>query len=183
MLGLAVLALVIAGAASILWSATKLGIGPVPTSRPVRRAMLELVPQTASTIYELGCGWGGLARALAKRFPSARVIAVEASLVPWAMTWAMQRIQKLPNLEVVRGSFWQHPLGEADALVCFLYTGGMRELAERVRMKPGAVLISATFALPGHTPEETVRAKDLYGSPVYRYRGLSPPGDSPPPST
>ena len=72
---------------------------------------------------------------------------------------------------MVRGSFWAHPLGEADALVCYLYTGGMTELAQRLRLKAGAVLISATFALPGRTPSDTVRAKDLYGSPVYRYRG------------
>lgn len=171
MIGLVVLALVVAGGASVLWSAMKLGIGPVPTSRPVRRAVVELVPPTASTIYELGCGWGGLARALAKRCPSARVIAIEASFVPWAMTAAMQAVQRIPNLEVVRGDFWAHPLGEADVLVCYLYTGGMKELAERVRLKPGAVLISATFALPGRTPDDTVRATDLYRSPVYVYRG------------
>lgn len=171
MIGVAALALVVLAAASVLWSATKLGIGPVPTSRPVRRAMMALVPSTASTIYELGCGWGGLARAMARQFPSARVIAVEASFVPWAMTAAVQAVQHLPNLEVVRGSFWSHPLGEADVLVCYLYTGGMQELAARLRMKPGAVLISATFALPGATADETVRADDLYRSPVYRYRG------------
>lgn len=171
MIGLAVLALVIAGAVSVLRSAVKLGIGPVPTSRPVRRAMCELVPPTASTIYELGCGWGGLARALARRCPSARIIAIEASFVPWAMTAAMQAVQKIPNLEVVRGSFWSHPLGEADVLVCYLYTGGMKELAERVRLKPGAVLISATFALPGRAADDTVRVSDLYRTPVYRYRG------------
>jgi hypothetical protein len=170
MIGVLALALVVAAAASILWSATRLGIGPVPTSRPVRRAIADLVPANASTIYELGCGWGGLARALARRFPSSRVIAVEASFVPWAMTALMQRLQKLPNLEVVRGSFWAHPLGEADVLVCYLWTGGMRELAERLHMKPGAVLISATFALPGRTADDTVRARDLYASPVYRYR-------------
>jgi trans-aconitate methyltransferase len=170
-LGGLLLALVVLAAASVLWNANRLGIGPVPTSRPVRRAMMSLVPSSAATLYELGCGWGGLARAMARRFPSARVIAVEASLVPWAMTAALQRLQHIPNLEVVRGSFWSQPLGEADVLVCYLWTGGMQELAARLRLKPGAVLISATFALPGATAEQTVRADDLYRSPVYRYRG------------
>ncbi|MBL8956851.1 MAG: class I SAM-dependent methyltransferase [Myxococcaceae bacterium] len=135
--------------------------------------MLELVPgDTAGTVYELGSGWGGFARALARRCPNARVVGVEASLVPWAFAALLQRVRPAKNLRFVRGDFFAEPLHEADVLVCYLFTGAMQALATRVRPKPGAVLISSTFALPGHTPETTVRAKDLYASPVYRYRYL-----------
>ena len=123
------------------------------------------------TVYELGSGWGGLARALARRCPQAQVVGVEASRVPWMFSALVQRVAPVPNLRFVRGDFFAQPLAEADVLVCYLFTGGMRQLSERVKLKPGAVLISSTFALPGRTASETVRAKDLYSSPVYRYRG------------
>ncbi len=171
MLGIAALVVVTAACLSVLWSAVRLGIGPVPTSRAVRAVMLELTPADASgTVYELGCGFGGLARALARRCPKAHVVGVEASLVPWAFAALVQRVRPLPNLRIVRGDFFAQPLGEADVLVCYLFTGGMQQLAQRVSLKRGAVLISSTFALPGRTADATVRAKDLYASPVYRYR-------------
>jgi hypothetical protein len=82
----------------------------------------------------------------------------------------VQRLMPLPNLSFVRGDFHAQRLGDADVLVCYLFTGGMRALAERGGFKPGARLVSSTFALPGRTAESTVRARDLYASPVYRYR-------------
>ena len=173
MIGLAVLGLVAVACGSVLWAAVRLGIGPVPTSRAVRTVMLELVPaDTTGTVYELGSGWGGLARALAKRCPRATVIGVEASWVPWAVSRLVQRLSPLPNLRLERGDFFVEPLHEADVLVCYLFRGGMQALSERVKLKPGAVLVSSTFALPGREAADTVRAKDLYASPVYRYRGF-----------
>jgi len=172
MVGIAVLVVVTAACVSVLWSAVALGIGPVPTSRAVRAVMLELVPADATgTVYELGSGWGGLARALARRCAGAQVVAVEASLVPWAFSALVQRVSPLSNLRIVRGDFFEQPLGDADVLVCYLFTGGMQALAERVKLKPGAVLVTSTFALPGRAADDTVRARDLYASPVYRYRG------------
>jgi hypothetical protein len=137
----------------------------------VREVLLELVPaETHGLVYELGSGWGGLARALARRCPNARIVGIEAALLPWAFSAVMQRLAPLPNLSFVRGNFHGQPLADADVLVCYLFTGGMRALAERASFKKGALLISSTFALPGHTAESTVRARDLYASPVYRYR-------------
>jgi hypothetical protein len=171
MIGLLALALVLGAASSIVVTALRLGIGPVPTSRAVREAVLGLVPpESKGTAYELGAGWGGLARALARRCPGLSVTAVEASFVPWAFAALVQRVQRVPNLRVVRGDFYAHPLGEADLMVCYLFTGAMSSLASRLRMKPGAVLISAVFALPGREADAMVRAEDLYRSPVYRYR-------------
>jgi hypothetical protein len=171
MMGFVVLGLATLAAGSIIVSTLRLGIGPTPTSRAVREVMLELLPEsTSGVVYELGSGWGGLARAVARRCPRARVIGVEASVLPWAFAALVQGVARVPNLSFVRGDFHAQPLREADVLVCYLFTGGMRTLAERGGFKPGAVLVSSTFALPGHTPETTVRARDLYGSPVYRYK-------------
>jgi hypothetical protein len=170
MTGFVFLALAVSAAASIIWSTLRIGIGPMPTSAKVRAAVLELCPpETTGTAYELGSGWGGLARALARRCPKAQVIAVEAALVPWAFSALVQRLAGLPNLRVVRGNFYEYPLGDADLLVCYLFTGGMRELGARLRLKPGAMLISAVFSLPGREAETLARAGDLYRSPVYRY--------------
>jgi hypothetical protein len=57
-------------------------------------------------------------------------------------------------------------------VVCYLFRGGMQQLAPKLsaELKPGALVLSNTFALPGWTPEATVVVDDLWKSPVYRYR-------------
>jgi hypothetical protein len=141
--------------------------------------MLALVDaETRGTIVELGAGWGGLARALARRCPHARVRALEVSLVPFAFAWLVQRARPLANLPIERAHFTTRALDDADVIVAYLWTGGMRALAS-ARLKDGARVVASTFALPEHTPETTVRAKDAYASPVYRYRVAAPRQEAP----
>jgi hypothetical protein len=59
------------------------------------------------------------------------------------------------------------PLDDASLAVCYLFTGAMQRLSER--LPASVVVITSTFALPGRTPAQTLRADDLYRTPVYRY--------------
>ncbi|MDX2015654.1 MAG: methyltransferase [Myxococcaceae bacterium] len=170
-LALLVLGVIALTAASIIIGSLRLGISPMPSSAVARRAMLSLVPaEVTGEVHELGCGWGGLALALARTAPRARVIAWEASLVPYLVS--SLRARGVPNLEVRHGDFLRADLSRADVLVCYLFTGGMRALSDKlVRERPGAALcvVSNTFALHGWAPRETVVVDDLWRSRVYRY--------------
>jgi hypothetical protein len=166
----AALALAIAGLAalSLIVSTLRLGIGPLPTSREVRGLILSLCPEdTRGLAYELGSGWGGLARALARRCPRAQVVGLEAAFVPWAFSRMVQALVPLPNLTLRRADFLKQPLDEAALAVCYLFTGAMQRLS--THLSPRTTLVSSTFALPGRTPAQTVRANDLYRTPVYLY--------------
>jgi len=164
----AVLAVTAFAALSLILSTLRLGIGPSPTSPAVRRLMLSLIPrETAGPVYELGSGWGGLARALARHCPQAQVVALEAALLPWAFSRLVQALAPLPNLELRRGNFFDVPLESPSLVVCYLFTGAMQRLAER--LPAGTAVVTSTFALPGRAPAQTLRADDLYRTPVYRY--------------
>lgn len=169
--GLALLAVVCLAGASIVWQSLSVGISPMPSSARARDALLELVPvgQTGP-VHELGAGWGTLAVPLARRLPTAHVIAWETSLVPFAVLWL--RARKLPNLEVRRADFFTADFATAQVVVCYLFTGAMERLSPRLRaeLPPGALVVSHTFALRGWEPELTRRLDDLYRTPVYRYR-------------
>ena len=76
------LALVLALAAIVLvlGGTLRTGVPPMPTSSGVRACMFDLSKDVApATVFELGAGWGGLATALARRWPEAKVVAVEVS--------------------------------------------------------------------------------------------------------
>ena len=69
--------------ALLLATTIRTGISPVPTTPRVAAAMLDLVPALPpGRIYELGAGWGNLARALARRFPERQVVGYELSPLP-----------------------------------------------------------------------------------------------------
>jgi len=150
----------------------RLGISPMPSSGRAKKAMLALVsPELDGLVLELGAGWGGLALALAAHAPRARVVAWEASWVPFAVMWVRQWVVHRPNLELRCGDFERQPLTEARCVVCYLWPGAMTRLSERFRdeLCVGAHIISNTFALRGWVAESQVQLDDLYRARVYRY--------------
>lgn len=166
------LGVVTAAAASIAWSTLRLGISPMPTSRRVRAALLDLVPREVDgEVHELGAGWGGLAFALAETLPRARVVAWEVSFVPWLVCRLRLALKPRPNLELRRRDFFEADLSGARVVVCYLWTGAMTRLAQKfsAELPEGAVVLSQTFALRGWTAETTRVVEDVYRTPVYRY--------------
>ena len=154
----------------------KLGISPMPTSPKVRAAMLSLVPADGrGVVHELGAGWGGLALGLARRCPDARVVAWELSWVPFLVAATRARLAGLPNLEVRRADFFTGDLVEASVLVCYLFTGAMRRLDEKLRREvPGAPLmvVTNTFLLHGWPEERALVVDDPYRTRVVRSVGV-----------
>ena len=156
----------------VVVDALRLGIGPVPTSRRVRRSVFDQLPQSVEgTVYELGAGWGTLAIDLGSRFPRAQVVGYEAAWIPVAICWLRSRFTSTDNVLVKSGDFFSRQLSDAGLVVCYLYPGAMDRLSKKLaeELRPGAVVITHTFALPGWIPESVKYSDDLYRTPVYRY--------------
>ena len=158
-------------AGSIVWTTLRAGISPMPSSGKATRAMLDLIPENAGDCtVELGSGWGGLARALSRRRPEADIVAYELSFLPWLWSMGIARLAGHQRVTFVRRNFFDTELGEADVVLCYLFPGAMERLSKRLtQLKPGSVIISNTFRLPGWEPDEVVELDDLYRTPVYRY--------------
>ena len=165
---------VAAAGVSIVWYTVRNDISPMPTSPKVKRVLLDALEQRTvrGRIFELGSGWGTLAFALARRFPRCDVLAFENSPVPYMVSRWRQALFPRPNLSLRRTDFLRFSLSDADAVVCYLYPGGMARLREPFEreLRPGTLVISNTFAVPGWTPEQVVQAADLYRTKVFVYR-------------
>lgn len=162
------LILLIAGA-SLIWYSIRFGITPMPTSFKVKRKLLETLPkEDFKKIYELGSGWGTLAKPLAERYQKAHVIGLEISWVPYLFSL----LKQTANLKFLRQDFFTCDLSEADLVVCYLYPDAMRRLAKKFDAELGkeTVVISHTFAIPGKKPEKTLIVDDLYVTKIYFYR-------------
>lgn len=152
---------------SILFWTLRLGIGPTPTSRKVRAAIRDILPDDVSGhVMELGCGWGHLIPTLREKYPDKKIEAWERSPVPALFTEARY------GIDVIRADFFKAAPGKAGLVVCYLYPGAMERVERELipQMPPGCWLLTHTFSLSGRVPVKTLKANDLYQTPVFLYQ-------------
>ncbi len=136
----------------------------MPSTPQAKAAIKKLLPNEVNgTVYELGCGWGGLLRLLSKKYP--HVIGYEISFFPWL-------VSRLFTKQVYRKDFMTADLSDAGLIVCYLYPKKMTELYEKIKLeaKPGTYILSNTFSIRELEPLRKEKLDDLYKTPVYLYR-------------
>jgi hypothetical protein len=154
------------------------GVSPMPTSRKVTRALLEIAVsyRVSGTVFELGSGWGNLALLLARTLPACQVIGYENSTVPYLFSRVIAMIFPAQNLHLIRNNFFRTSLSGADLVVSYLHPDAMKELKVKFEhdLKEGSLVISNTFAVPGWEPIQIRDISDLYHTRIYVYRvGIS----------
>ena len=158
---------------SILYFTVRTGVPPMPSHPSSRKAQFRLIPEEPAPthIYELGCGWGGLAFELAARYPDARVVGIEISLLPWLFSHMRRYFQKRPNLEIRRADFLRCDLSDGDLVLCYLMVAPMRILKRKLmrELRPGSLVITNTFAFPDWTADTVETVPEAMNAKVYRY--------------
>jgi len=127
------------------------------SNRAAWEALLALLPQGPAAFVDLGAGLGGPLAFLARARPEGRFVGVEASPLTCLAAWA-RTLRHRRNCRVRWGSLWGEDLGAYDVVYAFLSPAPMPALwAKAAReMKPGSLLVSHTFAVPGHEPERRI---------------------------
>lgn len=159
---------------SIVYFSITCSISPMPTSGPVKKVIIELMKKYYSghRVFELGSGWGTLAFEISLSFSGVQVYGFERSPVPYLYSKFVKKILGRKNVKLEYKDFFKTDLNETDMIICYLSTDLMTKLKDKLdkEMKPGSLLISNTFAVPGWIPVETIRAGDLFRSCVYVYK-------------
>jgi hypothetical protein len=174
---LVVLFLVLAVALSLLVYHFKTGVPPVPASAAEAADVVRLLKQAGvpdeAVIYELGCGWGSLVKALARAFPQAQIRGIEWSPLPYWI--ARFRTRKLPNVQLQRGNFYAADLRDADAVTCYLMMKPMPKVAQLLdqSLRPGTPVVTLAFWFRGREVAAAVRkGAALYFWPAMGTEGL-----------
>ncbi len=132
------------------------GVPPFPSTRGEKEAVCHFLKGEGS-IYELGCGWGGLAVALAREFPERRVVGIELSPLPALVSWI--RALFIANLHVRWGNFFATDLTDAGGVVCYLMMGPMPRLADKLdsELKAKTPVVAVAFHFRDRKPiQETI---------------------------
>jgi trans-aconitate methyltransferase len=143
----------------------------VSSSRVRVAALLDAVPmQAGQLLIDIGCGDGRVLRLASKRY-GARAIGYEVNL----LAYIKARLLCLGdnNIQIKCKNFWKENLTGADVVFCYLYPDVMQRLSDKLRsdLKPGTVVASCNFALPGFQSQKVLRPGGaLHNDPVYIYQ-------------
>jgi len=160
---------------SCLWQEKRARISPTPVLPWVRRRALALLKdhppdQEVLNVCDLGCGWGGVLTALAKRYPRARVAGYETSFWPYVFSAAHAAFSG-GRIVISRADFFAADLSTFDVVFCYLSPYHMGALKPKLStLKPGSVVVSCSFAIPGWKCAAMETVKGLVDIPVFLYR-------------
>ncbi len=139
----------------------------VSTSRRKIRAILEALPLSPATrLVDLGCGDGRFLRAVYRRYG---VVGIGFEINPWAYFLARlyNWLARCPA-QVKRRDFMKEDLSSYEVIFCYLFPDLLLELTPKIQAeaRPGTIVISCNFPLPGLSPWRVLEEDD----PIYFYR-------------
>jgi trans-aconitate 2-methyltransferase len=146
-------------------------------SRPGLELMARVPPVEAKVVWDLGCGTGDLTKALADRFPGARVTGLDSSA------------EMLAKARAIPGIGWEQ--GDIDAwrpgeAVDVIFTNAaLQWLPDHERLfprlvsflRPGGVFacqMPNNFTEPSHRLMRAVASSDAFATKLAGTRGLAP---------
>jgi SAM-dependent methyltransferase len=136
----------------------------LPSLKPHRQAAFELLKlKSGQTVIDLGCGDGRFLKAAAKR--GCYAIGYELNPFMYAIAWLITR-RYFRRVELHFGDMWKADVSQADAVYVFLFDRYMKQLDDKLKAeaKPGLLLASHTFKIPGRKP-----ISRQYGVYLYKY--------------
>jgi len=144
----------------------------VPSPQPIVERMLELASvKPGETVFDLGCGDGRVLITAVQRY-KAKAVGIEISQKLVQQT--QERVQRLGlenKITVIQGDLRQADLSGADVVVMYLLTLSNEEIRPRLEklLKPGARVVSYSYAVPGWKPLRTDKTDERHGHTIYVY--------------
>lgn len=147
--------------------------GQVPlylSNRQTVEALAELLEERGPCSFiDLGAGVGSTTVPLADNFPDSHFTGVENA----PLTWLAGRYFSLgrSNIHWQWEDMWEVNLETQEVVYAFLSPVPMPRLWEKIRaeMKPGSLLISNSFPVPGMVPDRVIEVDCTPARPLYCY--------------
>ncbi|MDH4440594.1 MAG: class I SAM-dependent methyltransferase [Rhizobium sp.] len=156
---------------SLVFSNTARGRVPLYlTNGPTADALSDLMTEKGVTRFlDLGCGLGGVVRAVAKGNASRRARGVENAPAVFLAARLLSRLSGAGQIR--RQDLFSTDVSEEDVVYAFLSPEPMAALWAKLsaEMKPGSLFVSNSFAVPDRDPDETWTLTDRRGTVLYLY--------------
>ena len=130
-------------------------------------AVAAELPPPPLRMIDIGSGLGGLVVNLAARRPDSQFEGIELAPLPWLVSRLRQAAGA--RCRFLRGDYHRLDFGAYDVVFAYLSPAAMPALWAKARaeMRPGTLLLSHEFAVPGATPNRARQTRPggpmLYG--------------------
>ena len=156
----------------VFWSTFRTQVPLYFSSRHIARSLLQLLPAgPGGRFIDLGCGLGGMLTELARLRPDCEFDGVELAPLPF-LAARLRACLSRRKVSVRYGDFFHTDLSAYRVVYAFLSPVPMARLWDKAvrEMRPGSLLVSNSFEVPGVAADRIIRAGARGGSTLYVWR-------------
>ncbi|MDP1550315.1 MAG: hypothetical protein Q8L97_09170 [Nitrosomonas sp.] len=142
------------------------------SSKRVNHALDALLPEQGKfSFVDLGSGCGGLVKNLANTHRNGIFHGIESAPLPFLIS-KLRSLFCVSTHKVFWGDFWEYDFSKYDVVYAYLSPVPMESLWHKAvkEMRPGSLLISNTFMIPGITPYKSIQLDDFSKSTLYLWK-------------
>lgn len=157
---------------TVFWNAGDERVPLYLSNRKTTEALAGLLAEKdGCRVADIGSGLGGPLLRLARRRPDCHFEGFETAPLPYLLSRLRQRFAGLANVTIKRRDLWRQDLGRFDLVYCFLSPAPMAALYQKAQreMRPGSLLVSNSFPVPGIPAERVVTVDDRRQTRLYLY--------------
>ncbi|NQE47664.1 methylase [Herbaspirillum rubrisubalbicans] len=150
----------------LFWSTFRSQVPFYPSGQRAWDAVAALLPQgRAIRFMDIGSGLGGAVLDLSRRRPESEFTGIEIAPLPWLVS-RLRAALAGNRCRFVRGDYLLLDFSDYDVVFAYLSPAAMVALWHKARaeMKPGTLLLSYEFHIPGTTPDVVIEPPG--GGPV-----------------
>jgi SAM-dependent methyltransferase len=139
----------------LYWSTFRTQVPYYPSSPAVWHEVERLLPADRPPRFiDIGSGFGGLSMHLARCRPDGDYAGIELAPLPWLASLVRARLNG-SRARFLRGDYADLDFGDYDVIFAYLSPAAMPALVAKAQaeMKPGCLLLSHEFAIPGVEPQ------------------------------
>jgi hypothetical protein len=158
--------------ASLYWGVARTRVPLFLSSRAATAALVELLPRGGSfSFLDLGCGLASVITRLARARPSGQYSGIESAPVPYLLS-RLRVAFTARACRIAWGDFNDLDLRCYDIVYAYLSPAAMTDVWRKAsnEMRPGSLLISNSFAIPGVQPAMTISTGLSDGSRLLLWR-------------
>ncbi|ATE61014.1 class I SAM-dependent methyltransferase [Thauera sinica] len=158
----------------IYWTSFRTQVPLYLSNRPTAEALAGLLPESPARMLDIGGGTGSLLRRLAALRPDCRFCGVELAPGPWLAGKLL--LARQPQVEWRRTDLFSEPWADYDLVYAFLSPVPMEAVWRKAvaEMRPGSLLVSNTFDIPGRKPDFVVEVADRRATRLLAWRIPAP---------
>ena len=142
------------------------------SSKRANHALEALLPEQGQfSFVDLGSGCGGLVKNLANTRRNGIFHGIESAPLPFLIS-KLRSLFCASTCKVFWGDFWEYDFSKYDVVYAYLSPVPMESLWHKAvkEMRPGSLLISNTFMIPGITPYKSIPLDDFSKSTLYLWK-------------